>query len=69
MRITARRSDAVKEYTLGLYEKAMPLGLTFREMLLMTSRCGFDRLEISIDESDPRLDRLEWSNSQIHKLQ
>ncbi|MCJ7694416.1 MAG: L-ribulose-5-phosphate 3-epimerase, partial [Anaerolineaceae bacterium] len=54
---------------LGLYEKAMPLGLSFREMLLMTSRCGFDRLEISIDESDPRLDRLEWSNSQIHKLQ
>jgi len=69
MPITGRRSDLMKDYTLGLYEKAMPLGLSFREMLQMTSRCGFDRLEISIDESDPRLERLEWSNSQIRELQ
>ena len=34
----------------------------------MTSRCGFDRLEISIDESDGRLSRLEWSVQQIEEL-
>ncbi len=55
-------------YSLGLYEKAMPAGLGFRKMLEMTSQCGFDRLEISIDESDDRLARLEWSHAQIDEL-
>lgn len=58
----------MKEYSLGLYEKAMPSGLSFKEMLLMTSRCGFDRLEISIDESDGRLERLDWPKSKIDDL-
>ena len=49
----------MKKYSLGLYEKAMPPRLSFKEMLQMTSRCGFDRLEISVDESDDRLARLE----------
>jgi len=48
-------------YQLGLYEKAMPAGLTFPEMLSMTREGGFDTLEISVDESDVRLSRLEWS--------
>jgi len=55
-------------YSLGLYEKAIPPGLGFQEMLSMTSRCGFDRLEISIDEFDARLSRLEWSSQQIDEL-
>ena len=55
-------------YSLGLYEKAMPPGMSFKEMLIMTSRCGFDRLEISIDESDARLARLDWDTQQIHEL-
>lgn len=56
------------EYSLGLYEKAMPDGLSFREMLAMTARTGFDRLELSVDESDMRLARLDWPSSQIHEL-
>ncbi len=64
-----RRGKDLKNYSLGLYEKAMPSGLGFRDMLFMTSRCGFDRLELSIDESDARLERLEWGTSQIHDLQ
>jgi predicted hexulose-6-phosphate isomerase len=58
----------MKNYSLGLYEKAMPPGLSFSEMLQMTSRCGFDRLEISVDESDARLARLEWSQDKIKAL-
>ena len=69
MPIMGRRDRALKNYSLGLYEKAMPSGMGFRDMLLMTSRCGFDRLEISIDESDTRLERLEWGTTQIHELQ
>ena len=48
-------------YSLGLYEKAIPSGMDFPEMLELTQQCGFDRLEISIDESDDRLARLNWS--------
>ncbi len=55
-------------YSLGLYEKAMPPGLGFRTMLEMTCRCGFDRLEISIDESDIRLARLEWPQTKFVEL-
>ena len=58
----------MKAYSLGLYEKAMPPGMKFDEMLLMTSRCGFDRMEISIDESDARLERLNWSREKINTL-
>lgn len=55
-------------YSLGLYEKAIPAGLGFREMLECTRRNGFDRLEISIDESDARLSRLDWSDGQKNEL-
>ncbi len=55
-------------YSLGLYEKAMPDGMSFREMLDLTARTGFDRLELSVDESDMRLSRLDWQSSQVHEL-
>ena len=56
------------QYSLGLYEKAMPDGLSFREMLDLTARTGFDRLELSVDESDMRLARLDWKSGQVHDL-
>ena len=49
------------EYTLALYEKAIPSGMTFEEMFRITKECGFDRFEISIDETDTRLSRLDMS--------
>ena len=55
-------------YSLGLYEKAMPSDLSFPEMLDVTAKCGFDRLEISIDETDERLARLDWSDREKHSL-
>ena len=56
------------QYSLGLYEKAMPDGLSFREMLELTARTGFDRLELSVDESDIRLARLDWTSDQVRAL-
>ena len=56
------------QYSLGLYEKAMPDGLSFREMFDLTARTGFDRLELSVDESDMRLARLDWLSVQVHDL-
>lgn len=56
------------EYTLGLYEKAMPEELSFSKMLEVTSVCGFDRLEISIDESERRQERLTWCSEKQREL-
>lgn len=48
-------------YQLGLYEKAVPQDLTWEERLTLASECGFDYMEISIDESDERQARLSWT--------
>lgn len=56
------------KYTLGLYEKAMPNELSFPEKLELTARCGFDRLEISVDETDEKLARLDYSDKQMEAI-
>lgn len=55
-------------YSLGLYEKAIPSEFGFEEKLKAAKDGGFDRLEISIDESDARLARLDWSYAQKKEL-
>lgn len=49
------------KFCLGLYEKALPPFLSWREKLLCCRENGFDFLELSIDESDEKLDRLNWN--------
>lgn len=46
------------EIMMGIYEKAMPDHLSWKERLECVKASGFDFLEISIDESDFRLARL-----------
>lgn len=48
-------------YHLGLYEKAMPSRLPLSEKLICAKQAGFDFLELSIDETEERLQRLDWS--------
>jgi L-ribulose-5-phosphate 3-epimerase len=48
----------------GIYEKALPVDLDWEERLRLAAQAGFDFVEISIDESDGRLARLDWSPSQ-----
>lgn len=45
-------------YQLGLYEKSMPDTLSWVEKLNITHASGFDYLEISIDETDGKIQRL-----------
>lgn len=54
-----------REYRLGLYEKSMPSTLTWVEKLTIAKECGFDYLEISIDESDAKLARLDQPTDEI----
>ena len=56
--------DNKKFYELGLYEKSMPNTLSFREKLETVKATGFDFLEISIDETDEKLARLEWTKEE-----
>ncbi|HOV69098.1 MAG TPA: L-ribulose-5-phosphate 3-epimerase [Clostridia bacterium] len=53
---------------LGLYEKSMPDTLSWREKLLLAKASGFDSLEISIDESDMRLARLDSPKKERYEL-
>lgn len=50
-----------KRYTLGLYEKSMPAGLDWKEKLESAKAAGYDFVEISIDETDEKLNRLDMT--------
>lgn len=58
----------MKKYSIGLYEKAMPKAMDWRAMLECARECGYDFVEISIDETDYRLSRLDWSREQRLEL-
>lgn len=55
---------SIKNNPIGIYEKALPPFLSWIEALETTRRTGFDFLEMSIDESDERLARLQWGRSE-----
>jgi len=59
---------ANKQYFLSMYEKAVPDDLPFKEKLRLCKEFGFDGLEISIDASDWRLARLDWSKQEREAL-
>jgi L-ribulose-5-phosphate 3-epimerase len=56
--------DSSCAVTLGVYEKALPEAMTWPERLAAAGRAGFVFVEISIDESEQRLARLDWSAEQ-----
>ena len=58
----------LKDYYLGLYEKSMPNTLDLREKLRQAKDAGFDFMEISIDETDEKLSRLEMSKEERKDL-
>ncbi|QUY47749.1 L-ribulose-5-phosphate 3-epimerase [Serratia plymuthica] len=54
----------MRQHPLGIYEKALPKHLTWPERLALAKACGFDFVEMSVDESDERLARLNWNKEQ-----
>lgn len=58
----------MKEYYIGQYEKSMPNTMTIREKLSISKKCGFDYVELSIDESDEKLKRLYLNDSEKKEL-
>ena len=56
------------DHLLGLYEKALDPQDDWRTRLTKTKAMGFDFMEISIDETDARLARLDWTREQQEEL-
>lgn len=54
----------MRQHPLGIYEKALPKHLSWPERLALAKACGFDFVEMSVDESDERLARLSWNKEQ-----
>lgn len=57
-----------KQVPLGIYEKALPAGECWLERLELAASLEFDFVEMSIDETDERLARLDWSREQRFSL-
>ncbi len=53
-----------EDIPLGIYEKALPKGIGWKERLAVAEQLGFHYVEISVDETDERLARLDWSPSE-----
>lgn len=51
-------------YALGLYEKAMPGTMTIGEKMECAKECGYDYVELSVDETDEKLARLDWTKEE-----
>ena len=58
----------MKDYALGLYEKSMPGSLSWIEKLTAAKECGFDFVEMSVDETDAKLARLDMSDAERMEL-
>ncbi|MEW5959622.1 MAG: L-ribulose-5-phosphate 3-epimerase, partial [Chloroflexota bacterium] len=50
----------MKNLPFGIYEKALPFEVDWPRRLALAKEAGFNFVEISIDESDERLGRLDW---------
>jgi L-ribulose-5-phosphate 3-epimerase len=46
---------------LGIYEKALPKSLAWRERLVAAREAGYQFVEMSVDETPERLARLDWT--------
>ena len=58
----------MNDFYLGIYEKATPPDISWQERLAAIKEAGYSFMEISIDESDIRLERLDWSTDRRHEL-
>ena len=58
----------MRTYLLGLYEKSMPGTLSWKEKLEAAKAAGFDYVEMSIDETDAKLARLDMSEAEIEEI-
>ncbi|OAT52238.1 L-ribulose-5-phosphate 3-epimerase [Providencia heimbachae] len=54
----------MRKHPIGIYEKALPKESRWSEKLAIAKAAGFDFVEMSIDETDERLARLDWTQAE-----
>ena len=54
----------MKKYKIGLYEKAIRNSLPWKEKLEVAKECGYDYLEMSIDATQEKIDRIYMDATQ-----
>ena len=57
-----------RPYALGLYEKAMPPQLPWKEKLQSAKHAGYDYIELSIDETEEKIRRLVMTKEERLQL-
>ncbi len=55
---------SLRRNPVGIYEKAFPAQYSWPQLLAAAKQAGYDFVEMSIDESPARLERLSWSRSE-----
>lgn len=58
----------MKVYTIGLYEKAMPENLPWKEKLRIAKEAGYDYVEMSIDETEEKISRIDMPPEERLKM-
>lgn len=58
-----------KNRLVGIYEKAINNKFTLEEKIIIAKKAGYDFMEFSVDETDERLARLDWSDEKIAEAQ
>lgn len=58
----------MKKYEIGLYEKAMRNTLTWKEKLQCAKECGYDYLEISIDATEEKINRIYMDTEEKREI-
>lgn len=56
------------KYKIGLYEKAIKNTLSWKEKLQCAKECGYDYLEISIDATDEKINRIFMDKEEIKEI-
>jgi L-ribulose-5-phosphate 3-epimerase/hexulose-6-phosphate isomerase len=55
---------SIKVNPIGIYEKAIPNQFTWKDKIRIAKAAGYNFIEMSVDESDERLSRLNWTKSE-----
>ncbi len=58
----------LEQLKLGIYEKAIPLQLSWEQKLTVAKQAGYDFVEFSVDGLEPRINRLDWQEEQIAEV-
>jgi L-ribulose-5-phosphate 3-epimerase len=56
--------NSQRKVPVGIYEKAFPVDYSLEQILISAKEIGYDFVELSIDESPERLQRLDWTKTE-----